>query len=99
MIYTVISKSKKSTFKTSKYGAQIDPTGLRLVLNDYYRQYRLPLIITENGLGTPDHLTEDGKFMMIIELRICMIILLLVMRLFLTVLSCLAIALGRSWIF
>ena len=61
LIYTVILKSKKSTFKTSKYGVQIDPTGLRLVLNDYYRQYRLPLIITENGLGTPDHLTEDGK--------------------------------------
>ena len=54
-------KIEKSTFKTSKYGVQIDPTGLRLVLNDYYRQYRLPLIITENGLGTPDHLTEDGK--------------------------------------
>ena len=47
LIYTVILKSKKSTFKTSKYGVQIDPTGLRLVLNDYYRQYRLPLIITE----------------------------------------------------
>ena len=47
LIYTVILKSKKSTFKTSKYGAQIDPTGLRLVLNDYYRQYRLPLIITK----------------------------------------------------
>ncbi len=70
------------------------------VLNDYYRQYRLPLIITENGLGTPDSPKQrTEKFMMTIELRICMIILLLVMRLFLTVLSCLAIALGRSWIF
>lgn len=45
--------------KASQYGAQIDPMGLRLVLNDYYRQYRLPMIITENGLGTPDVLTED----------------------------------------
>ena len=35
--------------------------GLRLVLNEYYRQYRLPLIITENGLGTPDILTTDNK--------------------------------------
>ncbi|SDQ36017.1 glycoside hydrolase family 1 protein [Carnobacterium viridans] len=47
--------------KASQYGAQIDPMGLRLVLNDYYRQYRLPLIITENGLGTPDVLTEDQQ--------------------------------------
>lgn len=35
--------------------------GFRLVLNDYYEPYRLPLIITENGLGTSDILTEDGK--------------------------------------
>ena len=34
---------------------------LRIVLNDYYSRYHLPLIITENGLGTPDVLTEDGK--------------------------------------
>jgi len=34
--------------------------GLRIVLNNYYSKYHLPLIITENGLGTPDKLTEDG---------------------------------------
>lgn len=60
-LYGYFKIEKNQHLKTSKYGAQIDPTGLRLVLNDYYRQYRLPLIITENGLGTPDHLTEDGK--------------------------------------
>lgn len=46
--------------RASEYGAQIDPTGLRLALNDYYERYQLPIIITENGLGTPDVL-EDGK--------------------------------------
>lgn len=47
--------------KSSEYGAQIDPLGLRIVLNQYHQKYRLPLIVTENGLGTGDVLTDDGK--------------------------------------
>ncbi|WEV43455.1 glycoside hydrolase family 1 protein [Lactobacillus sp. ESL0684] len=47
--------------QATEYGAQIDPTGFRLVLNDYYEKYRLPMIITENGLGTADELTSDGQ--------------------------------------
>ena len=47
--------------EASRYGAQIDPMGLRIVLNEYYRKYRLPMIITENGLGTVDELTADGR--------------------------------------
>lgn len=47
--------------EATEYGAQIDPMGLRLVLNEYYRQFRKPIIITENGLGTADHLSKDGK--------------------------------------
>ena len=35
--------------------------GLRIVLNEYYRRYHLPLIITENGLGMADELTADGR--------------------------------------
>lgn len=45
----------------TEYGAQIDPIGLRIVLNEYYRKYHLPMIITENGLGAKDELTADGK--------------------------------------
>ena len=45
----------------TEYGAQIDAMGLRIVLNEYHRQFRLPMIITENGLGTPDILAQDGK--------------------------------------
>lgn len=52
---------KNENLKASEYGAQIDPMGLRTVLNNYYQKYHLPLIITENGLGTADVLTEDGK--------------------------------------
>lgn len=52
---------KNENLKATEYGAQIDPMGLRIVLNDYYSRYRLPLIVTENGLGTADTLTEDNK--------------------------------------
>lgn len=52
---------RNQNLKASEYGAQIDPVGLRIVLNEYYMRYRLPLIITENGLGAHDILTEDGK--------------------------------------
>ncbi|MGF2146155.1 glycoside hydrolase family 1 protein [Vagococcus fluvialis] len=60
-MYGYFKVERNNHLKSSKYGAQIDPMGLRLVLNDYYNHYHLPLIITENGLGTPDELTEDKK--------------------------------------
>ncbi|MDF7667880.1 glycoside hydrolase family 1 protein [Orbaceae bacterium ESL0727] len=60
-LYGYFKIEKNPNLTASTYGAQIDPMGLRLVLNAYYRQYRLPLIVTENGLGTPDQLTADDK--------------------------------------
>lgn len=42
----------------SEWGWQIDPVGLRLVLNDFYDRYQLPLFIVENGLGAKDVLIE-----------------------------------------
>lgn len=39
----------------------IDPLGLRITANEIYDRYHLPLLITENGLGQEDILTEDGK--------------------------------------
>ena len=59
--YGCCRDEKNENLKASEYGAQIDPMGLRLVLNDYYSRYRLPMMITENGLGSPDVLTGDGK--------------------------------------
>lgn len=59
--YGYFEHMKNENLKASEYGAQIDPMGLRIVLNDYYNRYHLPMIITENGLGTADVLTEDGK--------------------------------------
>jgi 6-phospho-beta-glucosidase len=44
----------------TKYGWVIDPVGLRLTLRKVYERYQLPIIITENGIGAPDELTENG---------------------------------------
>lgn len=46
----------------SEWGWAIDPIGLRLVLNDFYDRYQLPLFIVENGLGAKDVLVDgpDG---------------------------------------
>ena len=52
---------KNTNLTATEYGAQIDPVGLRIALNEYYGRYHLPLFITENGLGTDDVLTQDGK--------------------------------------
>ncbi|MCM3455749.1 glycoside hydrolase family 1 protein [Heyndrickxia oleronia] len=59
-LYGYFQIEKNPNLKATEYGAQIDPMGLRLVLNNYYEKYRYPLIITENGLGTADNLTDDG---------------------------------------
>lgn len=47
--------------ETSKWGWAIDPIGLRYLLNYTYRKYGLPIMITENGLGAVDEVTEDGR--------------------------------------
>ena len=59
--YGYFSHVKNPHLVSTEYGAQIDPMGLRIVLNRYYQKYRLPLLITENGLGAADILTENGK--------------------------------------
>lgn len=45
----------------SEWGWGIDPLGLRTVLNYYYDRYQKPIIIAENGFGTYDTISEDGK--------------------------------------
>ena len=47
--------------EASDWGWQIDPQGLRYVLNYYWDRYQKPLFIVENGLGAVDKLVEkDG---------------------------------------
>lgn len=45
--------------KASEWGWQIDPKGLRYVLNYYYDRYQKPLFIVENGLGAVDELAME----------------------------------------
>ncbi|MGO5135683.1 glycoside hydrolase family 1 protein [Clostridium butyricum] len=45
--------------KASDWGWQIDPEGLRYILNQLYDRYQKPLFIVENGLGAVDELITD----------------------------------------
>lgn len=46
--------------KASEWGWQIDPVGIRYLLNMLYERYQKPLFIVENGLGAKDKLETDG---------------------------------------
>ena len=52
---------KNPYLSASDWGWQIDPIGLRIVLNDLYGRYQIPLMIVENGLGAFDKVEEDGS--------------------------------------
>lgn len=59
-----ITAAVKNPYLTvSDWGYQIDPKGLRILLNQLYDRYQLPLFIVENGMGFRDHLVEqDGAY-------------------------------------
>ncbi len=45
----------------TQYGWVVDPVGFRYTLRKTYERYRLPILITENGIGAPDTMEEDGS--------------------------------------
>lgn len=47
--------------KASDWGWQIDPVGLRYILNVIHERYDLPLFIVENGFGAYDKVEADGS--------------------------------------
>ena len=47
--------------KSSEWGWQIDPLGLRITANTLYDRYEKPLFIVENGLGAVDTVEADGS--------------------------------------
>lgn len=57
----LIEGLKNPYLKASQYGWQIDPDGLRYLLNQIYDRYQKPVMIVENGLGARDELTSDGR--------------------------------------
>ncbi|QAY63867.1 glycoside hydrolase family 1 protein [Xylanimonas allomyrinae] len=49
------------TLEQSQWGWQIDPVGLRIVLNQFWDRWGKPLFVVENGLGARDELVVvDG---------------------------------------
>ena len=62
---------RNPTLKASEWGWQIDPVGLRIVLNQFWDRWQKPLFIVENGLGARDELVEiDGRKTVIDDYRI-----------------------------
>lgn len=47
--------------KQTMYGWEIDEIGMRVVLRIMGERYNLPMIITENGLGVAEEVSDDGK--------------------------------------
>ncbi|PWC22284.1 6-phospho-beta-glucosidase [Brenneria roseae subsp. roseae] len=47
--------------ESSEWGWQIDPEGLRILLNVLSDRYQKPLFIVENGLGAKDRVESDGS--------------------------------------
>lgn len=56
----IIPSLKNEFLKSSEWGWQIDPLGLRNSLNQLFDRYQKPLFIVENGLGAKDIPDENG---------------------------------------
>jgi 6-phospho-beta-glucosidase len=57
----VFKSFKNPNLPTTQFGWEIDPEGFRATMREIYSRYRLPLIVTENGLGAYDKLEQDGS--------------------------------------
>lgn len=57
----VMGGLKNPYLQTSAWGWQIDPQGLRWVLNRVYDRYQIPIMVVENGLGAEDRVEPDGS--------------------------------------
>src|SRR5699024_1403476 len=57
----LMNSLKNLYLEASEWGWQIDPIGIRVVLNEFWDRYHKPLFIVENGLGAKDKVEEDGS--------------------------------------
>ncbi|WP_182200185.1 glycoside hydrolase family 1 protein [Paraliobacillus salinarum] len=57
----VAGMMKNPHLKKTEWDAAIDPIGLRIALKDIYARYKLPIFITENGIGVRESLNEDNS--------------------------------------
>lgn len=56
----IIGGVPNPTLEASEWGWQIDPVGLRWILNTYWDRWQKPLFIVENGLGAKDMLVDGA---------------------------------------
>ncbi|AXK51634.1 glycoside hydrolase family 1 protein [Spiroplasma alleghenense] len=56
----VFMTGKNPYLDATKWGWQVDPVGLRIVLNKLYDRYKLPLFISENGFSAPEELDKNN---------------------------------------
>lgn len=66
---------KNPYLRSSDWGWQIDPVGLRYALNTLYERYEKPLFVVENGFGAidvlkPDHTCDDDYRIAYLEAHI-----------------------------
>ncbi|WP_342259135.1 glycoside hydrolase family 1 protein [Spiroplasma endosymbiont of Dioctria linearis] len=52
---------KNDNLLKTQFGWEIDPLGFRNTIRELWDRYQLPLIVSENGIGGYDSLTNDGK--------------------------------------
>ncbi len=57
----ILSMVQNPHLASSEWGWQIDPIGLRILLNELWDRYQKPLFIVENGLGAKDKPQADGE--------------------------------------
>jgi 6-phospho-beta-glucosidase len=57
----ILSMVPNPHLASSDWGWQIDPEGLRILMNLLYDRYQKPLFIVENGLGAKDKVEADGS--------------------------------------
>ncbi len=57
----VLAMGSNPYLESTDWGWQVDPKGLRIVLNMLYDRYQKPLFIVENGLGAVDVVDENGE--------------------------------------
>ncbi|MGR7342117.1 glycoside hydrolase family 1 protein [Klebsiella aerogenes] len=57
----ILSMVPNPHLASSEWGWQIDPLGLRTLLNVLWDCYQKPLFIVENGLGAKDKIEADGS--------------------------------------
>ncbi|WP_269431501.1 glycoside hydrolase family 1 protein [Domibacillus indicus] len=51
--------AKNPNLESSEWGWTIDPIGFRVALKDMYARYKLPIFVTENGIGVKEELNKD----------------------------------------